>query len=128
MTNLHYIIVVLIILSALIFLGAFSYHQKLIDREPVLAKKISSVTSVLVSSSELTKSEPQLVSDARGVTEEKAIKWSIYFSVSLLIITIGLIAFEKIKIGKKDMQVPLLAASIILSMTMIVTTSRVGIL
>lgn len=101
MTNLHYIIVVLIILSASIFLGAFSYHQKLIDREPVLAKKISSVTSVLVSSSELTKSEPQLVSDARGVTEEKAIKWSIYFSVSLLIITISLIAFEKIKIVKK---------------------------
>lgn len=128
MTKLHYIVVVLLIASALIFLGAYSYHQKLTDRKPVLAQKIVSVTSEIMPSSESKRSEPQLVPGDYGVTEEKAIKLSIILSVALIIFAIGVTAYEKIKVGKKDMQVPLIAASIMLSTTIVVTTLRVAIL
>ena len=128
MTRMHYICVVMIVVSSLLFLATYFHH---IDKKPKdlsFARAVVTVTdSVIPDISNSEMSMPTLKPDLGAITEAKAVIISIIVCVGLLFFVVILVYRERKLKGEKDFQVPLIALSLMLSSTYLSMSLKSGI-
>lgn len=118
MTRLHYICVVLLIVSALLFLGVGHHHATLESDELGLASALTSVTSkVMPELAEPTSGSPRFESAGLSITERRAVSIFVLVCFAILMLVVLLVIKERELKGKKDFQIPLIAIAIMLAIT-----------
>ena len=124
----HYMSVVSLIISTIIFVFIFMYFQ---ENEFLDTKIIDTVGSVLASNESIaaSTSEKQHSLEPVGltITERYSIYFLIGFSVFICLAVILGMFFEKRKNGYHTVQLPLITVSTLLIITFIANSLRVGI-
>ena len=129
MTRLHYICVLILIISSLLFLRTYLHQGTREVNDLTFARVVASVTDKVVPDfSSPATNTPQLVSGRGAITESRAILISVIVSVGLLVLVVFLLYQEKKNRGSRDLQVPLTAVSVALGLTYISMALKSGIL
>jgi len=129
MNRLHYFFVAALIVASILFLATLQHHHTKNTRDLTYAKVVSSITDAVLSDLPMQSSKtPQLVPDRGAITERRAIIISIAFSIFLCLLVIILAYSERVKRNKKDFQLQLIAASVILGIAFPALAIRFGIL
>ena len=117
----------LLLAGTLLFGGAFLYYQNNTDTKLHYAKVVSTISSAIIPNMESSESIAEAKPDT-SITEIRAILAAHFFVVLLGSLVIYLLLREKRNIGYQNMQVPLIAASIMLIVTVFASVSKQGLL
>ena len=128
MKRLHYFCVTLLIGASLLLLATLQHHNSLTNSDLSFAKVVSTITDAALPDPQKTFSEnARLVPDKGAITESRAIMLSVLFCIFLCVLVVFLSYRERRVKQKRDFQVQLIAASIILSFAFIALSFRFGI-
>lgn len=128
MSRSQYICVALLIASSLIFLGAHHHHGAQRADDLRLATVVTNMTDlVLPDIVGLRSSSPQWVSESFSLTQRRAIVLLMVVSFVLLVFVVYLVIKDWRISGVNELQVPLLALSLMLGISYLGIAANSGL-